>query len=124
MSQPFPADLSKCSISAILDMGVDPKTFDPWFTFLSLTQRLTIKTIGFVHMRISREWEDRFSDDTHVLEITSERRKIFADDILGYAWPDADLNAMPELTIVSVAGPVDVTLICESFATVIEAFDD
>lgn len=120
MSLPFPADLAKCSISAILDMGVDPVTFNPWFTFSALTERLTVRTVGFVHMRVSRAWEDRFSDDTDVLEVRCERRLLSADDIVGYAWGEAILEAMLELTVLTISGQMNLVIVCDSIETVIE----
>lgn len=119
MSRELP-DLSGYSISALLDMGVDERTFCPWFKFSALTQLLTLRVVGFVHMSCSRAWEDRFADDSDVLEISNERRKLTAWDLQGYGWNEPSLESIPELTVIHLEGGLIMTVICDSFEVALE----
>ncbi len=89
MSQSLP-NLGSYSISALLDMGVDTKTFCPWFKFAALTNLLTLRVVGLVYMSCSRAWEDRFvAEDTRMLwKSCNERRKMTSEDFSGYALRD------------------------------------
>jgi hypothetical protein len=119
MPQPL-IDLGKCSISALLDMGVDTKTFCPWFKFAALTQLLTLRVAGMVYMTFSHAWEDRFSDGTNVVEVSSERRGITIDDLSGYAWDGPLPQVTPELVLIKVHGDLNITIICDSFEVALE----
>ncbi|WP_165250958.1 hypothetical protein [Paludisphaera soli] len=110
-------NLQDCSITAILNFGVDPRTMKPWFEFAALDQLLTVSFNGVVHMRFSRDWDDRFSDDSDVLEVQSESRKPSEDDLQGYDYSVEDLKAFPELQIITIFGALHVKIICESFET-------
>jgi len=119
MSQELP-DLSTYSIAALLDMGVDDGTFCPWFKFCALRQLLTLRVTGFVHMSCSRSWEYRFDDDTDVMEISNERRKLTQKDLLGYAWNEPSLELIPELVVIHIEGGLNITVICDSFEVALE----
>jgi len=119
MFQELP-DLSHYSISALLDMGVDEKTFCPWFKFSSLKQLLTLQVIGFVHLSVSRAWEARFGDDSDVLEISNERRKLTPADLSGYAWNEPSPESIPELVVIHIEGDLIITVICDSFEVAFE----
>ena len=103
------------SISALLDYGVDPQTMRPWLSFAALDQLLTIHINGAVYMGFSRDWDDRFSDDSHVLEVTCENRRLSKEDLSGYGFRVDDATAMPELTVITIEGPLNVKIICESY---------
>ena len=113
-------DLSGYSISALLDMGVDERTFCPWFKFSALTQLLTLRVVGLVHMSWSRAWEDRFAGDSNVLEISNERRKLTFGDLSGYPWNEPTLVSIPELTVIKIEGGLNITVICDSFEMALE----
>jgi len=119
MSQELP-DLSGYSISALLDMGVDERTFCPWFKFCALWQLLTLRVVGLVHMRFSRSWEYRFEQDSNVLEISNEKRKLTAEDLSGYAWNEPSPELIPELVVIHIEGDLNITLICDSFDVALE----
>jgi hypothetical protein len=113
-------DLSGYSISALLEMGVDERTFCPWFKFSALTQLLTLRVVGLVHMSCSRAWEDRFAGDSNVLEISNERRKLTFGDLSGYPWNEPTLVSIPELTVIKIEGGLNITVICDSFEMALE----
>jgi len=119
MSRELP-DLSGYSISALLDMGVDERNFCPWFKFSALTQLLTLRVVGLVHMSCSRAWEDRFAGDSNVLEISNDRRKLTSGDLSGYPWNEPSLEAIPELTVIKIEGGLIMTVICDSFEVALE----
>ncbi len=107
--------LSDRSISALLDLGVDRRTMQPWFAFDSATGRLTLQIQGLVYMGFSRDWVDRFSDDTGVLEVRCGRRRITTDEIERYAFLVDSPASLPELTVIEIEGPLNVTIICDSY---------
>lgn len=113
-------DLSGYSISALLDMCTDERTFCPWFKFAALTQLLTLRVVGLVHMSCSRAWEDRFACDSNVLEISNERRKLTTEDLSGYPWNEPSLETIPELTVIKIDGGLIITVICDSFDVALE----
>ncbi len=119
MSQELP-DLSGYSISALLDMGVDERTFCPWFKFAALTQLLTLRVVGLVHMSCSRAWRVRFAGDSNVLEISNERRKLTPEDLSGYAWNEPSPELIPELVVIHIEGGLIITVICDSFEVALE----
>jgi len=119
MSQELP-DLGGYSISALLDMGVDERTFCPWFKFAALSQLLTLRVVGLVHMSCSRAWGDRFADDSSVMEISNKRRKLTPEDLSGYAWNEPSPQSMPELVVIKVEGDLNLTVICDSFEVALE----
>lgn len=107
--------LSDWSISALLDFGVDRRTMQPWFAFDSASGRLTLRIRGLVYMGFSRDWEDRFSDDAGVLEVRCGRRRITPDEIERYAFLGYSPATLPELSVVEIEGPLNVTILCESY---------
>jgi len=113
-------NLGDFSISALLGMGVDERTFSHWFKFAALSELLTLRVIGLVHMSCSRAWRYRFDDNTHVMEISNERRKITPDDLTGYPWHEPSMQLMPELIVIRVEGDLNVTVICDSFEVALE----
>lgn len=119
MSQELP-DLGGYSISALLDMGVDERTFCPWFKFAALSQLLTLRVVGLVHMSCSRQWRDRFDDDSHVIEISNKRGRLTPEELSGYAWNEESPLSMPELVVIKVEGDLNLTLICDSFEVALE----
>jgi hypothetical protein len=119
MSQELP-NLSSYSISALLEMGVDAETFCPWFKFAALTQLLTLRVIGLVHLSCSRAWRDRFADDSNVMEISNEKRKLTREDLSGYAWIEPSPQSVPELVVIRVEGDLNLTVICDSFDVALE----
>ena len=119
MSHELP-DLSGYSISALLDMGVDERTFCPWFKFCALMQLLTLRVVGLVHMSCSRAWEDRFAGDSDVLEISTARRKLTREDLLGYDWNEQSPELIPELVVIHIEGGLNITVICDSFEVALE----
>lgn len=119
MSKELP-DLSSYSISALLGMGVDENSFCHWFKFAALTQLLTLRVVGLVHMNCSRAWGDRFADDSDIMEITNKRRKPTFEDLLGYAWIEPSLHSLPELVVIKVEGDLNLTVICDSFEVTLE----
>jgi hypothetical protein len=112
--------LQDYSISALLDYGVDPKTMRPWFSFAALTQLLTLHVNGVVYMGFSRDWDDRFSDDSDVLEVKCENRYLSRRDLDGYGFRVDDSAAMPKLTVLTIEGPLQMKIICESFEVSVE----
>jgi hypothetical protein len=108
-------ELQDYSISALLDFGVDPKTMRPWFSFAALNQLLTLHINGLVFMGFSRYWEDRFSDDSDVLEVQCEARQFSEEELSGYGFRVDDPAAIPKLRVITVEGPLHVKIICESY---------
>lgn len=108
------------SISALLDFGVDTKTMRPWFSFAAMTQLLTLRINGLVYMGFSRYWEDRFSDDSDVLDVQCEYRQIAEQELGGYRFKVDDLKAMPKLMVLTIEGPLNVRIICESYDVSLE----
>lgn len=117
-------DLSEYSIDALLDMGVDPKTFCHWFDFCSCLQLLTLRISGLVHMTVSRGWEDRFSDNTNVVEVVNKKRKLTANDMREYTWPEDDWESMPEFVVINIYGSVSIDIICDSFDISLEPLEN
>jgi len=107
--------LQDYSISALLDFGVDPKTMRPWLSFAAGIQLLTLHVNGLVYMAFSRDWDYRFSDDSDVLEVQCEHRKLTEEDLAGYGWRLTSSSVMPNLTIIRIEGPLHVRIICESY---------
>ena len=107
--------LQDYSISALLEFGVDPKTMRPWFSFAALTQLLTLHVNGIVYMGFSRDWDDRFSDDSDVLEVTCENRLLSREDLGGYGFRVDDSSSMPKLTVITIEGPLNIKIICDSY---------
>jgi hypothetical protein len=107
--------LQDYSISALLEYGIDPKTMRPWFSFAALTQLLTLHINGIVYMGLSRDWDDRFSDDAHVLEVRCENRHLSKQDLGGYRFRVDDSSLMPKLTIITIEGPLNIMIICDSY---------
>jgi hypothetical protein len=112
--------LQDYSISALLDFGVDPNTMKPCFSFAALDKLLTIHVNGLVYTGFSRDWDDRFSDDSHVLEVKCEKRCLSKEDLGGYGFRVDDCTAMPELTVITIEGPLNVKIICESYEISLE----
>ena len=119
MSQELP-DLGGYSISALLDMGVDERTFCPWFKFAALSQLLTLRVVGLVHMSCSRAWRYRFDDDSHVIEISNKRGRLTPEELSGYDWNEESPLSMPELVLIKVEGDLNLTIICDSFEVALE----
>ena len=119
MTQELP-DLRDYSISALLGMGVDERTFCPWFKFAALSQLLTLRVVGLVHMSCSQAWEYRFSDDSNVMEISNVRSRLTPEDLSGYAWNEPSPQSMPELVVIKVEGDLNLTVICDSFEVALE----
>jgi hypothetical protein len=115
--------LQDYSISALLDFGVDPKTMRPWFSFAALDRLLTIHVNGLVYMGLSRDWDDRFSDDSHVLEVKCEKRRLSEGDLGGYEFRVDDSTAMPQLTVITIEGSVNIKIICDSYEVDLEPLD-
>jgi len=107
--------LQDYSISALLDFGVDSKTMRPWFSFAALDRLLTIHVDGMVYMGLSRDWDDRLSDDSYVLGVTCEKRQLSEGDLGGYEFRVDDSTAMPVLTVISIEGAINLKIICESY---------
>jgi len=112
--------LQDYSIAALLDFGVDPKTMRPWFSFAALTQLLTLRVNGLVYMGFSRYWEDRCSDDSDVLEVKCEYRHLAKGELDGYGFRVDDPTAMPRLTVITIEGPLNMKIICESYEVSLE----
>jgi hypothetical protein len=110
-------------LSALLDFGVDPKTMRPWFSFATSSELLTLRINGLVHMGFSRCWEERFSDDSDVLEVVCETRRFSRDELGGYGFRVGDPEAMPELTVITIEGPLNVKVFCESYEIDLEPPD-
>ena len=53
----------------------------PRFSFTALTDLLTLHVNGVVYMGFSRDWDDRFSDDSHVLEVRCDKRRLSKGDL-------------------------------------------
>jgi hypothetical protein len=108
------------SISALLAFGVDPKTMRPWFSFAARTQLLTLYVHGVVYIGFSRYWEDRFADDSDVLEVQCEYRQLSQEELGQYAFRVDDPTAIPQLTVIRIEGPLNVNIICESYEISLE----
>jgi hypothetical protein len=119
MSQELP-DLGDYSISALLGMGVDERTFCPWFKFAALSQLMTLRVVGLVYMSCSRAWRYRMDIDSNVMEISSKKRMLTPEDLSGYAWSELSPQMMPELVVIKVAGDLNLTIICDSFEVALE----
>jgi hypothetical protein len=113
MTQSLP-DLASCSISALLDMGVEAKTFRPWFKFAALTQLLTLRVVGLVFMSFSRDYTFQFSEDTNVFEVECERRRMTAEELQMYGFQVESHQSVPEMTVMKVHGDLNITVICDS----------
>src|SRR5712691_5786476 len=108
------------NISALLEFGVDHKTFRPWFSFAALTELLTVHVNGLVYMGFSRAWEDRFSDDSAVMEVHCEYRHVSEEELGKYAWQVNAPTDLPKMTIINVEGHLCVKIICESYDIALE----
>jgi hypothetical protein len=112
--------LQDYSISALLDFGVDSKTMRPWLSFAAGTQLLTLHVNGLVYMTFSRDWDYRFSDESDVLEVQCEYRKLTEEDLAGYRWRFTSSSVLPELTIIRIESPLFLKIICESYEISLE----
>jgi hypothetical protein len=109
------------NISALLEFGVDPKTFRPWFSFAALTELLTVRVNGLVYMDFSRAWACRFCEDSNVMEVRCECRHLSDDELDKYGrWRVDAPTDLPKLTIITVEGDLHVNIICESYDIVLE----
>ncbi len=108
------------NIAALLDFGVDTKTFQPWFSFAALTQLLTLHVNGLVYMGFSRAWSERFSNDSNVMEVRCECRHLSTDELGKYVYQVDSPEAMPRLTVITVHGDLNLEIICDSFKITLE----
>ena len=92
----------------------------PWFSFAALTQLLTLQITGVVYMGFSRYWEDRFTDDSDVLEVGCETRYLSREELGGYGFRVDDPASLPKLTIITVEGSLNVKIICDSYEVGLE----
>jgi hypothetical protein len=114
------ASLQDYSISALLNFGVDPRGFRPWFAFAAQTQLLTVHIDGLVYMGFSRDWTDRFSDDSDVMEVQCEKRRLTDEELEKYDFQLEATDTIPELTIITVQGNLVVKIICDSYSICLE----
>jgi hypothetical protein len=109
------------NISALLDYGVDPRTFSPWLSFACLTDLLTIHVKGLVYMGFSRDWPVRFCSDSGVIEVRCEYRHLSEEELVRYGrWRVNSPTDLPKLTVVIVEGPLYVEIVCESYDIALE----
>jgi hypothetical protein len=119
MEQTLP-DLGSYSISALLGMGADARTFQPWFKFAALSKLLTLRVKGLVFMTLSRDDTFRFSEETNVMEVECERRRMNADELRCYGFQVGAPQSMPELAVVKVHGDLNITILCDSYEVSLE----
>lgn len=104
------------NISALLDYGVNPKTFSPWLTFASLSDLLTIHINGLIYMSFSRDWILRHCGDSGVREVRCERRRLSEEELIKYGrWRINFPSDLPEFTIITVEGDLYMEVFCESY---------
>lgn len=102
-------------INALLAMKWDVDNEGPVFDFLQRLEVLRFGPIGLIFMSCNRDWSDLDDpDDSRVLEIKADYRKLTRAELEVYDYKDDSLKDRSFLCI-RIEGGINFFMICENF---------